>query len=117
MIKIKYIIMLVSLLLGLWIQAQEVRPISKSEAIELVKQNNREIKISQQEFLESRGDFRQTNSIFLPNVAVSHLGMTTTNPLMAFGSKLNQGIVTQSDFNPALLNNPERINNFATKIE
>ena len=117
MMKIKYIIMLVSLLPGLWLQAQEVRPISKSEAIELVKQNNREIKISQQEFLESRGDFRQTNSIFLPNVAVSHSGITTTNPLMAFGSKLNQGIVTQSDFNPELLNNPDRINNFATKIE
>ena len=37
MMKIKYIIMLVSLLPGLWVQAQEVRPISKSEAIELVK--------------------------------------------------------------------------------
>lgn len=115
--KNKYIIMMLALLPGLWLQAQETKPISRSEAVQLVKENNREIKISQQEFLESRGDYRQTNSIFLPNVAVSHTGMTTTNPLMAFGSKLNQEIVTQSDFNPDFLNNPERINNFATKIE
>nr|WP_232764091.1 TolC family protein [Salegentibacter salinarum] len=109
--------MILALLPGLWLQAQETKPISRSEAIQLVKENNRKIKISQQEFLESRGDYRQTNSIFLPNVAVSHTGMTTTNPLMAFGSKLNQGIVTQEDFNPDFLNNPERIDNFATKIE
>jgi len=36
---------------------------------------------------------------------------------MAFGSKLNQEILTQSDFNPALLNDPNEIKNFATKIE
>lgn len=115
--KTKHILLILSLFPGLWLQAQEIRPISRSEAIQLVKENNREIKISQQEFMEARGDFRQTNSIFLPNVAVSHSGMTTTNPLMAFRSKLNQGIVTQNDFNPNLLNNPERINNFATIIE
>ncbi|MGW1455242.1 TolC family protein [Salegentibacter agarivorans] len=115
--NIKYIFTMLALLPGLWLQAQETKPISLSEAIQLVKENNRGIKISQQEFLESRGDYRQTNSIFLPNVAVSHTGMTTTNPLMAFGSKLNQEIVTQSDFNPDFLNNPKRIDNFATKIE
>ena len=36
---------------------------------------------------------------------------------MAFGSKLNQGIVSPSDFNPESLNNPSQIENFATKIE
>ena len=36
---------------------------------------------------------------------------------MAFGSKLNQEILTASDFNPALLNDPTKTKNFATKIE
>jgi outer membrane protein TolC len=36
---------------------------------------------------------------------------------MAFGSKLNQEILTASDFNPALLNDPARTQNFASKIE
>ena len=43
--------------------------------------------------------------------------MATNNPLMAFGFKLNQEILTQNDFNPALLNDPARVENYATKIE
>lgn len=115
--KIKFIILILALFPALGLKAQETTPISRSEAIQLVKENNREIRISQQEFLESRGEYRQTNSIFLPNITVSHTGMTTTNPLMAFGSQLNQETISQSDFNPDLLNNPERVDNFATKIE
>jgi outer membrane protein TolC len=36
---------------------------------------------------------------------------------MAFGSKLNQEILTMADFNPALLNDPAKTQNFATKFE
>jgi outer membrane protein TolC len=36
---------------------------------------------------------------------------------MAFGSKLNQEVLTASDFNPALLNDPAATQNYATKIE
>lgn len=36
---------------------------------------------------------------------------------MAFGSKLNQEILTANDFNPDLLNNPKHIENFVTKID
>ena len=36
---------------------------------------------------------------------------------MAFGSKLNQSILTQNDFNPDLLNNPSTTQNFATRFE
>ncbi len=54
---------------------------------------------------------------FLPNISVSHTGFATTNPLMAFGSKLNQEILTQADFNPDLLNDPSQIQNYATVFE
>ncbi len=43
--------------------------------------------------------------------------MATTNPLLAFGFKMNQEIVTQADFDPNKLNNPSQINLFATKFE
>lgn len=99
------------------IQAQEVIPISKSEVLNKVSQDNTSIKISEQEFIEARADYRQTNAIYLPNITASHTGIATTNPLMAFGSKLNQGILTQNDFNPALLNNPPQVESFATKFE
>ena len=98
-------------------QAQEVKPISKSEVLTQVSENNTSIKISEEEFNQAKADYRQTNAIFLPNITASHTGISTTNPLMAFGSKLNQEILTMNDFNPALLNDPETTQNFATKLE
>lgn len=99
------------------IQAQEAIPIAKSEVLSKVSQDNTSLKISEQEFIEARADYRQTYAIYLPNITASHTGIATTNPLMAFGSKLNQEILTQNDFNPALLNDPSQIENFATKFE
>ena len=99
------------------IKAQEVISISKSEVQSKVLEGNTSIKISEQEFLKARADYRQTNSVFLPNINASHSGIATTNPLMAFGTKLNQGILTAEDFNPELLNNPDEVTGFATKFE
>ncbi|MBC8755868.1 TolC family protein [Kordia sp. YSTF-M3] len=90
--------------------------ITKEEVLSKIASNNT-IKISEQEVLVARGDFNQTNAIFLPKITASHNAISTTNPLMAFGSKLNQEILTASDFNPAFLNNPSRIDNYSTKIE
>jgi outer membrane protein TolC len=113
-------------LLGLYIgflgaismlQAQEVIPIAKSEVLSKVSQDNTALKISEQEFMGARADYRQTNAVYLPNITASHTAIATTNPLMAFGSKLNQEILTQNDFNPASLNDPSQIENFATKFE
>ena len=89
-----------------------MKSIAKEEVVKEVLESNRKLKISEQEFLQARADYRQTNAVFLPNISVSHTAMTTNNPLMAFGSKLNQESITQSDFNPALLNNPDQIKQF-----
>ena len=97
--------------------AQQTVLISKEEVAIKVTKNNSSIKISQQEFMEAKADFNQTKAVFLPNITASHTGILTTNPLMAFGSKLNQGVLTQNDFNPDLLNNPDRVQNFATVLE
>ena len=99
------------------LSAQETVSIGKREVLARVQENNSRLRISHQEFLAARAQYRQSNAVFLPNISASHTGMTTNNPLMAFGSKLNQEIVTQSDFDPARLNDPDRIDNFATKIE
>tara|TARA_R110002073_G_scaffold13377_2_gene57155 strand:+ start:20028 stop:21299 length:1272 start_codon:yes stop_codon:yes gene_type:complete len=99
------------------VKAQKTVPISKADVLNRVSKENLSIKISEQEFVQARADYRQTNAVFLPNITASHTGIATTNPLMAFGSKLNQEILTQNDFNPNLLNNPSQIENYATKIE
>lgn len=99
------------------VQAQELVPISKLDVLQKVSENNTTIKISEKEFNAAKADFKQTNAVFLPNITASHTGFATTNPLMAFGSKLNQEILTATDFNPTLLNNPSQIENYATKFE
>ncbi|MBT8385042.1 MAG: TolC family protein, partial [Bacteroidia bacterium] len=115
--KLALILYIILLMPQETIHSQEIRPISKNEVFELVDKNNASIKISEQEYYQAKADFRQTNAVLLPNISVSHTGIATTNPLMAFGSKLNQEILTNSDFDPNLLNNPNQIKNFATKIE
>lgn len=97
--------------------SQDTISLSKNDIWSKVSQQNLQLKIQNQEFKSAQADFKQSNALFLPDVSVSHTASSTTNPLMAFGSKLNQEILTPSDFNPALLNNPDVTNNFATKFQ
>lgn len=97
--------------------AQDTLRISKNDLWQKASEKNLQLKIANQEFKSAQADYRQSNSLFLPSISASHTAMTTTNPLMAFGSKLNQEILTAADFNPALLNNPNQTQNYATKIE
>lgn len=96
---------------------EKVETISKAQVLERVLSENNSLKIAQQTIEMAQGSFNQTNAVFMPNITASHTGIRTTNPLMAFGSKLNQEILTQNDFNPNLLNNPARTDNYSTKIE
>ncbi|NRT16382.1 outer membrane protein TolC [Flavobacterium sp. 28A] len=115
--KINLIVLVGTISISTYSYGQETLAISKSELSQKVTEKNLQIKIANQEFKSAQADYRQSNAIFLPNITASHTAITTTNPLMAFGSKLNQEILTASDFDPNLLNNPNRIQNFATKFE
>jgi len=48
---------------------------------------------------------------------VEESAVSTNDPLNVFGFKLKQEIVQQSDFNPALLNDPDAIDNYSTKLQ
>lgn len=96
---------------------QDTLTISKRDILQKANDKNLQIKIANQEFKSAQADYRQSNALFLPSISASHTAISTTNPLMAFGSKLNQEVLTASDFNPALLNNPSATQNYATKIE
>jgi outer membrane protein TolC len=97
--------------------SQDTIAISKKDIWAKAADKNLQIKMANQDFKSAQADYRQSNSLFLPNISASHTSIATTNPLMAFGSKLNQGILTPSDFDPAKLNNPSQTQNFATRIE
>ena len=96
---------------------QDTLTISKNDIWQKANDKNLQLQIANQAFKSAQADYRQSNALFLPSISASHTAISTTNPLMAFGSKLNQEILTASDFNPALLNNPNATQNYATKIE
>lgn len=105
------------LLSFLTVNAQQEIPISLDVILSKAAENNFTNKISDEDLNAAKAAYNQTKSVFLPNINISYSGIATTNPLMAFGSKLNQGILTAADFNPDLLNDPDNTTNFATKFE
>ena len=115
--KISYIIFTGTFLSSFFGFGQDTLAISKGELLQKVAEKNLQIKIAEKNYQSAKADFSQSAALFLPNINVSHTGISTTNPLMAFGSKLNQEILTMADFNPALLNDPAKTQNFATKFE
>ncbi|MFY0652126.1 MAG: TolC family protein [Cyclobacteriaceae bacterium] len=87
------------------------------ETIGQVLSQNWEIRKMKQNIGMSEAEMRQANSAFLPSLSLSETYVTTTDPMMAFGTKLGQSSIASTDFNPELLNNPDRISNFNTKVE
>lgn len=115
--KVSYIFFTGTILSSFFGFSQDTLSISKSELSQKLSEKNLQIKIAEKTYQSAKADYNQSNALFLPNINVSHTGISTTNPLMAFGSKLNQEILTMADFNPALLNDPAKTQNFATKFE
>ena len=115
--KMKQPIFITTLLFSVFGLAQDTLTISKIDISKKISENNLQVRIAEKNFQSAKADYNQSKAVFLPNINISHTGISTTNPLMAFGSKLNQAILTPSDFNPTLLNNPNTTQNFATKFE
>ncbi|MCD6197527.1 MAG: TolC family protein [Deltaproteobacteria bacterium] len=64
----------------------------------------------------SKARVSQARSGFFPQVDVSQSFNQTTNPMWAFGTKLNQEIITPEDFDPERFNDPDAIDNFAATV-
>jgi len=92
------------------------QPLELQQAIEQMKENNTQLKVQQHEIDFSNAELSGTLSGFLPKISVSHTGFYTNDPLNSFGFKLQQRVVTQADFNPVLLNNPDEMYHFNTKL-
>lgn len=115
--KINLIVLLGTISISTISYSQDTLTISKKDIWQKASDKNLRIKIANQDYKSAQADYRQSNSLFLPSITASHTAISTTNPLMAFGSKLNQEILTPMDFDPNLLNNPAKTQNFATKFE
>jgi len=98
--------------------AQEnTKSLSLSDAISTVLANNKDIQLARLDGNIAAANYRKTDAIFLPQADLSYTAMSTNNPLNAFGFKLQQGNITQNDFNPALLNHPSATPDYMAQLE
>ena len=88
-----------------------------NHAIELTLINNKAILLAKLERNIAAANYRQMQAAFLPQADLSYTAMSTDNPLNAFGFKLQQGTITQSDFNPSLLTHPSATTNYMAQLE
>ena len=91
-------------------------PLTLHEAIKIGLANNPEITAVHSQVDASQARVSRARSGLFPQVDISESFNRTNNPMWAFGTKLNQEIITSEDFDPARLNDPEAINNFATTL-
>jgi outer membrane protein TolC len=91
--------------------------ISRAEIEAKSLDENLQVKMAKSEASLAQTELLGTRAMYLPNVTASYTFTNTNNPLMAFGSKLNQERITMMDFNPDNLNSPKSISNFGTKVE
>ncbi len=111
------LVILLSLFISKVSAQDSVKNLTLNEAIESTLKNNRGILLVKLDENIAAANYKQTEAIFLPQVGLSYTAMSTNNPLNAFGFKLQQSIISQNDFNPALLNNPHSTTDFMTKLE
>ncbi|HRX29964.1 MAG TPA: TolC family protein [Saprospiraceae bacterium] len=114
--KIKFLIAIIVLVISNKdLEAQQ--KLTKKEVLNQVASNNLNLDIIDQEYNIALADYNQSSAMFLPDISASYTGIYTDSPLNVFGSKLNQAIVGQQDFNPVLLNDPDGYHDFSAKLE
>lgn len=99
----------------LW--GQEPVMVSLEDLKQKMLANNIDLRISAQEIEKSMTDKEMTTKYLLPSVQLSTAFTSTNTPLNAFGTKLQQSIISQEDFNPALLNDPAHVENLNAGIQ
>lgn len=90
------------------------KPLTLTEAIGIAVKNNPEIKAAHFQMEAADSDTLQARSGFFPQANFTENFNRTNNPMWTFGTKLNQGNIKREEFDPAILNGPDAISNFAS---
>jgi outer membrane protein len=91
-------------------------PLTLGQAIAAALKHNPQVTASRHEEAAAGYQATAARSGLLPQVDASETFNHTNSPLWAFGTKLNQGVIQSSDFNPDRLNDPDAVSNFATAV-
>lgn len=90
--------------------------ITLDQAIDMAIKNNPGLKVADAQVDVADAGVLRSASGFLPKVTVSETWSRTDNPMMVLGTKLNQQIATPMDFNPSVINNPDPITNYNSRV-
>jgi len=102
---------------GLTVNAQDtLQAITIDSAVHAALAHNRQVTIAKLDEKIAIANYHQTDATFLPDISASYSAYTTNDPLAAFGFKLEQQIITANDFNPVLLNHPDRASNYNANV-
>ena len=97
--------------------ADRTMRLSLSDAITMARQNNYAVKAAKSRVDQAQARVVQTRQSSLPKVTLSETLVVTNDPGAALVFKLQQNSITNSDFDPALLNNADVINDFNTSLQ
>ena len=86
------------------------------EAIAAALKHNPQVVAARHEVAAAGFQVTTARSGLLPQLYFSESFNRTNSPLWAFGTKLNQGVIEASDFDPDQLNEPDTISNFNTAL-
>lgn len=87
-----------------------------AQAVDKAIAQNPGLQAAQFQTLSAREKIIQARSGALPQVYFQEQVNRTTNPMWAFGTKLNQGSIATENFNPDRLNDPDAITNYASRL-
>lgn len=91
-------------------------PLSLGQSIKIGLAQSPRIASARSRVAASEATVGQARSGFYPQVDITESYNRTTNPMWAFGTKLNQEIISSADFDPTRLNDPKAIENFGTTL-
>jgi outer membrane protein len=86
------------------------------QAVETAIKKNPGLRAADAQVEAADAGLTRSTSAFLPKVNISETWSRSDNPLMVLGTKLNQEILTPADFNPSVINNPEPLSNYNTRL-
>jgi outer membrane protein TolC len=84
-------------------------PLSIDDAVRAAWSRHEGLRASARAADAARADAERASWSRLPTISLSGRAVRTDEPMMAFGMKLDQGRITQADFDPARLNEPAAI--------
>lgn len=119
--RIPALLALASALTSLALAAGEPTPLPSGElpletAIAIALERNPQLRVSEAIATEAAARVGEAEGSRLPRVEISETASRTTNPVMVFGGLLNQESFSAANFDVGFLNQPDALDNFATRL-